>query len=129
MNEKIPKFGDSWLPEDLLQFSPALRNLTENPVCVQLEHRVLGLSSLSLISATALKAYRSPGLPRHMRAGALALGAMGWCQVGLGVSTLLLYVPVSLALLHQAGALATLSLAMWTAHDMKFVKIVKALPK
>ena len=125
----FPKFADRWIPEDLLQFSPALRNITENPTCVQFDHRLLGVASLLLISATALKASRTPGLPPHIRAAALALGAMGWCQVGLGISTLLLYVPVSLAALHQSGALATLSLAMWTAHDMKLMKIVRAIPK
>lgn len=125
----FPKFADRWIPEDLLQFSPAVRNITENPTCVQFDHRLLGIASLLLISATAVKASKTPGLPPHIRAAALALGAMGWCQVGLGISTLLLYVPVSLAALHQSGALATLSLAMWTAHDMKFMKIVKALPK
>jgi len=125
----FPKFADRWIPEDLLLFSPLLRNITENPTCVQFDHRVLGVSSLALISATALKAYRTPGLPPHIRAAALALGAMGWCQVGLGITTLLLYVPVSVAALHQSGALATLSIAMWTAHDMKFMKIVKAIPK
>ena len=45
------------------------------------------------------------------------------------MSTLLLYVPVHLAAMHQSGALATLSVAMWTAHDMKFMKIMKAIPK
>jgi len=125
----FPKFADRWIPEDLLSFSPALRNVTENPTCVQFDHRILGVTSLALITATAAKAARTPGLPPHIRTAALALGAMGWMQVCLGVSTLLLYVPVHLAAMHQSGALATLSVAMWTAHDMKFMKIMKAIPK
>merc|ERR1712242_610108 len=125
----FPKFADRWIPEDLLSFSPALRNVTENPTCVQFDHRILGVTSLALITATAVKAARTPGLPPHIRTAALALGAMGWMQVCLGVSTLLLYVPVHLAAMHQSGALATLSVAMWTAHDMKFMKIMKAIPK
>ena len=47
----------------------------------------------------------------------------------LGIATLLLYVPVPVAALHQSGALATLSVAMWTAHDMKFMKILRKIPK
>ena len=50
-------------------------------------------------------------------------------QVCLGITTLLLYVPVPVAALHQSGALATLSVAMWTAHDMKFMKILSKIPK
>merc|ERR1719219_176448 len=87
----FPKFADRWIPEDLLQFSPAVRNITENPTCVQFDHRLLGIASLTLITATALKAARTAVLPPHVRTAALALGAMGWCQVGLGISTLLLY--------------------------------------
>merc|ERR1712107_234913 len=125
----FPKFADKWIPEDLLVFSPVLRNITENPTCVQFDHRILGILSLSLITATAYKALRTPGLPPHIRTAALALGGMGWMQVCLGISTLLLYVPVSLAAMHQSGALATLSVAMWTAHDMKMMKILKHVPK
>ena len=47
-------------------------------------------------------------------------------QVGLGVSTLLLYVPVWLASLHQCGSLATLSAALWLSHELK---LLKRLPK
>merc|ERR1712198_249910 len=101
----FPKFADKWIPEDLLIFSPILRNITENPTCVQFDHRILGILSLSLITATAYKALKTPGLPPHIRTAALALGAM-----------------------HQSGALATLSVAMWTAHDMKMMKIIKTLP-
>ena len=43
--------------------------------------RVLGILSLSLITATAAKALRTPGLPPHIRTAALVLGAAGWMQV------------------------------------------------
>merc|ERR1712088_755406 len=49
----FPKFADRWIPEDLLTFSPMLRNITENPTCVQFDHRVLGILSPSVITATA----------------------------------------------------------------------------
>ena len=51
-----------------------------------------------------------------------------YVQVCLGVYTLLLYVPVHLAAMHQSGALAThppLPVAMWTSHDMKFMKAIE----
>jgi cytochrome c oxidase assembly protein subunit 15 len=47
-------------------------------------------------------------------------------QVILGISTLLLYVPVPLAASHQSGSLALLSLAVWLTHELKYVK---RLPK
>merc|ERR1711936_813742 len=124
----FPKFADRWIPEDIIEFSPAVRNITENPTTVQFNHRILGTTTLAFVTAVAFKAQKLP-LPPHIKSAALALGAMGWCQVAMGISTLLLYVPVPLAAAHQSGALVTLSLAMWLAHEMKLMKLVKVIPK
>lgn len=124
----FPKFADRWIPEDLLIFSPLLRNFTENPTTVQFDHRVLGTITLGVLTAAAVQAFRLP-LPPRVRTAALATGAMGWLQVGLGIATLLLYVPVPVAASHQLGALATLSMAMWLSHEAKFLKVLKRIPK
>jgi len=124
----FPKFADRWLPEDLLAFSPVLRNITENPTCVQFDHRVLGMTTLATVTATALQATKLP-LPPQVRVAALALAGMGWMQVVLGVSTLLLYVPTPLAAAHQSGALATLSLALWLSHETRLMRLARAVPK
>jgi len=124
----FPKFADRWIPEDILAQSPTLRNFTENPTTVQFDHRVLGTTTLAVLTAVAIQAQRLP-LPGRIQTAALALGAMGWMQVGLGISTLLLYVPVPVAAAHQSGALVTLSLAMWLAHEAKFLKLLKKIPK
>ncbi|XP_026324680.1 cytochrome c oxidase assembly protein COX15 homolog, partial [Hyposmocoma kahamanoa] len=42
----FPKMGERWVPADVLALSPALRNFTENPSTVQLDHRVLGAATL-----------------------------------------------------------------------------------
>lgn len=47
-------------------------------------------------------------------------------QVALGISTLLTYVPVSLAATHQSGSLILLSMAVWLSHELK---LLKYLPK
>ncbi|XP_075221377.1 heme A synthase COX15-like [Lycorma delicatula] len=52
------------------------------------------------------------------------MATMAWMQVGLGISTLLMYVPVSLAAAHQSGSLILLSLAVWLTHELKYVKRV-----
>lgn len=125
----FPKFADRWIPEDILAFSPTLRNFTENPTTVQFDHRILGTTTLAFITAVAVSALRIPNLPPHIRTAALALGAAGWCQVGLGIATLLLYVPVPVAAAHQSGAIATLSVAMWLAHEIQLLKLIKYVPK
>merc|ERR1719391_1211974 len=124
----FPKFADRWIPEDILAFSPTLRNITENPTTVQFNHRILGTSTLAALLLVAGRAQSLP-LPPHLRLTALALGGMGCVQVAMGITTLLLYVPVPVAAAHQSGALATLSLAMWLAHEMRLAKLVKHIPK
>jgi heme A synthase len=44
---------------------------------------------------------------------------MGLLQAALGISTLLLVVPMPLALAHQTGALTLLTLALCLAHTVR----------
>ncbi|MBT3927794.1 MAG: heme A synthase, partial [Rhodospirillaceae bacterium] len=45
--------------------------------------------------------------------------AMVMLQLGLGIATLLLFVPVPLGAAHQAGALLTFSAALWSSHALR----------
>lgn len=40
-------------------------------------------------------------------------------QAGLGISTLLMYVPTPLAATHQSGSLALLSVALWLMNELR----------
>lgn len=121
----FPKMADRWIPSDILSLSPTLRNFTENPTTVQFDHRVLGTSTLVLISGLWLLSRRSKLPPRAYKA-ATAVAIMGWMQVVLGITTLLTYVPVPIAASHQSGSLVLLSLAIWLTHELK---LLKRLPK
>lgn len=114
----FPKMGDNWIPNDVLSLSPKISNFTENPTTVQLDHRILGTATLALVTAVWLTS-RKRQLPRRAYLAANALCAMAWLQVGLGITTLLTYVPVSMAACHQSGSLLLLSTAMWLAHELK----------
>ena len=51
--------------------------------------------------------------------GSIAMGllvAVFWLQVVMGISTLLLHVPVWLAVAHQGGAVALLSATLFAGH-------------
>merc|ERR1719322_281498 len=122
----FPLMAGKVIPDDLFAYAPWLSNFTENPTTVQFDHRILGTTTLSVITYLAYKS-RSVPLPPPARAAVLSLLGMGWMQVGLGITTLLLYVPVPVAALHQAGALVTLSTALWYSHELKFLKILKHL--
>ncbi|XP_068817968.1 heme A synthase COX15 isoform X2 [Capricornis sumatraensis] len=122
----FPKMGESWIPEDLFTFSPLLRNVFENPTMVQFDHRVLtfstlqGITSVTAITVLYFLSRRIP-LPRRTKIAATTLLALAYTQVGLGISTLLMYVPTPLAATHQSGSLALLSVALWLMNELRRV--------
>lgn len=114
----FPKMGDRWIPEDLLALEPKWRNFLENPTTVQFQHRVLGIATMTAICLYAARMHRMPLSPRA-RLALNSLVGMSFVQVGLGIATLLFYVPVSLGSLHQTGSMALLSFAIWLATELK----------
>lgn len=120
-----PMMADKWIPCDLLAFSPTLRNFFENPTTVQFDHRKLGETTFAVITSLFLLS-RKAKLPPRAHTALKALAAMAWVQVGLGITTLLTYVPVPLAASHQSGSLVLLSFAIWLTHELK---LLKYLPK
>lgn len=72
--------ANQWIPSDILALSPTLRNLTENPTTVQFDHRILGITTLTMISGLFLLS-RSAVLPKRAYSAATALAIMGWTQV------------------------------------------------
>uniref|UniRef100_A0A8C4EJV3 Cytochrome c oxidase assembly homolog 15 (yeast) n=1 Tax=Dicentrarchus labrax TaxID=13489 RepID=A0A8C4EJV3_DICLA len=114
----FPKMGERWIPDDLLAFSPTLKNFFENPTTVQFDHRILAISSLTAITGLYLFSRRMV-LPRRAKIAISLLAAMAYGQVALGISTLLLYVPTQLAATHQSGSVALLSLAIWVLAELR----------
>ncbi|KAL2835246.1 cytochrome oxidase assembly protein-domain-containing protein [Aspergillus cavernicola] len=89
------------------------RNMLENPSLVQLDHRILAMTTFTSIMALWAYTRRSPTmkqlLPRAAKKGVHGVVAFAWVQVGLGLSTLLYLVPTPLASAHQAGSLFLLT--------------------
>jgi cytochrome c oxidase assembly protein subunit 15 len=114
----FPKMGDQWLPPAGWMLQPGWRNLFENIATVQFDHRVLAtltFSSILLFWLTALRLRPTPSA----RVAIHLLMLMAAIQVTLGISTLLLHVPVALAATHQAGALVLLTLALLVNHRLQ----------
>ncbi|XP_053306518.1 cytochrome c oxidase assembly protein COX15 homolog [Spea bombifrons] len=114
----FPKMADRWIPDDLLAFSPTLKNFFENPTTVQFDHRILGISSVAAITGLYYVSRKVP-LPRRAKLALNSLIAVAYMQVTLGISTLLLYVPTPLAATHQSGSLALLSMAIWLMNELR----------
>ena len=114
----FPLMDGRLVPADYGLLAPWHLNLFENPAAVQFNHRVLAMATLAATTLLWLRARRLALGAAARRAADLTL-AMAAAQLSLGIATLLLVVPVWLGALHQAGAVALLSLALWTWHRLR----------
>jgi cytochrome c oxidase assembly protein subunit 15 len=114
----FPLMDGRWVPDGYARLQPFVRNLTENIAAVQFDHRLLAtLSALAAVVTLAVGLAAQP--PRPARLALLGLGATVTAQYALGVATLLLVVPVSLAAAHQANAVLVLTAALALLHALR----------
>jgi cytochrome c oxidase assembly protein subunit 15 len=97
--------------------APWWRNLFDNALTVQFEHRMTAYALFALAVLHAFDAVRSRAAPAVVN-GALWLAAAITLQAALGIQTLLNEVPMSLALAHQTVAIAVLTLAVFQAERL-----------
>ena len=111
----FPKMGEFWIPPGMFETVPWWRSLFENPVTAQFVHRVLALASILVVIA-AWGASLRVGVPRRVRLWAGASLVAVAAQTALGISTVLLHVPIPLAAGHQAGGIALLTCLVGLYH-------------
>src|SRR4051794_28486462 len=95
--------------------TPWWRNLFDNTLTVQFEHRMTAYALLALALYHAIDAVRSRSAAAN---GALALAAALVLQAALGILTLLYQVPILLGLAHQAVAILVLALVVLQAERL-----------
>ena len=107
----FPLMGGRLVPRGYARLHPFLRNLTQNLAAVQFDHRLLAtLTAAATLAALGLAL--GPGVARRARQAVLVLAGFVALQYALGVSTLLLVVPVPLASAHQANAVLVLTVGL-----------------
>ena len=114
-----PDIDGALIPSSARLFfeQPWWRNLFDNTLTVQFEHRMTADALFVLAALHALDAIRS-------RAGTSAIHGALWLlgvvalQATLGILTLLNQAPIDLALAHQAVAIAVLTLAVFQAERL-----------
>jgi heme a synthase len=113
-----PSMNGRVFPEAPFFAYPWWVNFGENAGLVQFDHRigayVVALSALALW--TMGRRFGSQGAARA--SGNTLLAVTGF-QIVLGIVTLLNQAPVSLAALHQDGAVALLASAVWHTHEIR----------
>lgn len=106
----FPLMGAHIVPAEYARITDWWEALYQNPVIAQFHHRVLAVLTAGVLLALAWSA-RHAGPALRRATGTMA--ALALCQVGLGVATLLLQVPVALGVLHQLTGLGVLSATLW----------------
>ena len=98
-----PDIDGAFIPSAARLFfeEPWWRNLFDNPLTVQFEHRMTAYALLALAILHAVDAIRSRAATSVV-SGAVWLAAAMILQAVLGILTLLHQVPIDLALAHQA---------------------------
>ena len=107
-----PLIDGAFVPNaaDLFFNAPAWRNVFENALTVQFDHRMMAYMIWVLAAIHLADVARNR--PASALGGALALFAAVSIQAMLGIITLLYQAPLALALTHQAMAMVTLTVAV-----------------
>ena len=114
----FPMMGEDWVPPGAMALEPFWRNFFDNATTVQLDHRVLAITTLFVVVTFWFKA-RKANLPARARPAVNALLHTVVLQVALGITTLLLSVPVILGTTHQAVAMLLFTIALYILHSLR----------
>lgn len=114
----FPLMGGRVVPPGYAALTPWYRNAFENVAAVQFHHRVLGI----MVVVFALLLWRSSRrvpLPPSIRRWFALVVLLASLQLILGITTLLLRVPVPVGVLHQLGAVLVLTGALLTLASLQ----------
>ena len=114
----FPMMGEHWIAPDLFFQSPWWVNFFENPATAQFLHRLTaGFVAIALISLVVRARRTALDGAQKRRFYYLPFGLLG--QAMLGIATLMLVVPLPLAVAHQAGAFILFSLGLYALHGVR----------
>jgi heme a synthase len=114
----FPLMDGRLIPAGYDQLHPFVRNWFETIPAIQFDHRALAMVTGGAVLLLWAVGLRRP-FPAPARTVLWVLFAAAAIQVALGISTLLLVVPISLAAAHQAGAVLLLTAAIVFRHTLR----------
>ena len=114
----FPLMNGHIVPPEIFMIEPWHLNFFNNMALVQFDHRLLAWLLALLVPWFWWKNRGMELNPRARLAADLLLGTLA-VQIALGISTLLLLVPIALAAAHQAGAVLVFTAALFAAHSLR----------
>jgi cytochrome c oxidase assembly protein subunit 15 len=115
----FPLMNGAVAPPEILVLEPAWRNFFYNMATVQFDHRALAWLLALVVPWFWWTLRHARGLPPRARFGGDLLLVLLAVQIALGISTLLLVVPIGLAAAHQAGAVLVFAAALNVANALR----------
>ncbi len=116
----FPMMGDYWIPPGIMAMSPAWKNLFDNAVTAQFDHRWLAITTFIVIVVYWFRSRKSD-MPARVRPAVNALLHTAVLQVALGITTLVMAVPIVLGAAHQAVAMLLFTVALYLLHGLRRV--------
>lgn len=114
----FPLMDGELVPGALFALSPLFINFFEDVTTVQFTHRVLAMTTFALVVVFWFVVRRNP-VPALARGASNILLGLAALQVTLGISTLVLFVPIALAAAHQGVAVLLLTAGLWTVFQLR----------
>ena len=111
LSSTFPDINGLYLPSHFFRFPSLWDNLINNPLAVHWTHRALGFVVAFAVVAMTIPLLRAKPTRSQTIGSALLLAATG-AQFLLGVATVMLGVPIWMAVCHQVGAYLLLSSAV-----------------
>ena len=110
-----PLMGDSFIPPGLYSLQPFWLSAFEDMLTIQFNHRMFAYLIVVLVLVFVYRALNS-NLQGPLRLAIYGFLSLLFLQVVLGISTLVLYIPVPVAAAHQVCAVALLSASLFISH-------------
>jgi cytochrome c oxidase assembly protein subunit 15 len=107
-----PLMDDAIIPAGVFGYSPWYLSFFEDLLTVQFDHRMVAYLATIFGVVLWFQARKAALTPRQAQVAHLLLIALV-LQVILGILTLVFFVPLSLAAMHQGGALVVLGLGLY----------------
>jgi heme a synthase len=107
-----PLMDGKWIPTGLLAAQPTWRNLFENALTVQFDHRMLAYAILVIALWHAVRTFS---------VSSMMVAYVVFAQACLGILTLLFHARLGFALTHQALALVVVIAVVWNLHKKTLV--------
>ena len=117
-----PFMDDQIFPDYYWELDPWWLNFFETIPAVQFDHRVFAYITIIFVAVLWVWANRVTLAPRA-KLSINCLAAMLVIQVSLGISTLMLAVPIELAVMHQGGAALTFCIALWVMKELRGARL------